>query len=278
MKSKPFQMNMKMQQTSVHTLIKKRAINQGGQCNVYNQESNSAAHVPPGRRRHAGSAVARGDGSGWQPLLAQTPAAAPKPRFVGVFFRTAWRRDTGCRRRKARFPTKLPYILESLEKVKDQTVGHQRPVVEVGGAAGGHDRLRSLGRGGVPDGHQAAQDRGFRRQRRQHHHRSDDRARRSARKTCCRRCSWRWKIRTRAPATAAKATAARTRTRSRGDRAADDHDSEVQGVQPASDGTRIRRSCSSGCSAAARRRKSAPQRMTQSRSILDSLLGGAARP
>ena len=42
-------------------------------------------------------------------------------------------------------PEKLPYILESLEKVKDQTDGAERPVVEVGGAARGHDRLGPLG-------------------------------------------------------------------------------------------------------------------------------------
>ena len=40
----------------------------------------------------------------------------------GSSSRTAWRRATGCRQPKARCPTKLPYILESLKKVKDQTV------------------------------------------------------------------------------------------------------------------------------------------------------------
>ena len=55
----------------------------------------------------------------------------------------------------------------------------ERPLVEVGGAAGGHDRLGPLGRRRVSDRHQAAQDRRFRRHGRQPDdrpaHRAEDR-------------------------------------------------------------------------------------------------------
>src|SRR5262245_37733998 len=53
--------------------------------------------------------------------------------------------------------------------------GAQRLVVEVGRTARGHDRIGSLGRGGVSHGDQAAQDRRQRRDRRQPDHRSGDR-------------------------------------------------------------------------------------------------------
>ena len=55
-------------------------------------------------------------------LLAQTAAAPKQPLRRASSSRTAWRRATGSRRPKARCRTKLPYILESLENVKDQTV------------------------------------------------------------------------------------------------------------------------------------------------------------
>ena len=68
---------------------------------------------------------------------------------------------------------------------------HERPLVEVGGAAGRDDRIGSLGGGRVPDRHQAAQDRRIGRDRRQSRRSISIIARRSARRRCCRRCSWR---------------------------------------------------------------------------------------
>ena len=47
---------------------------------------------------------------------------AEEPVHGHLLSRTAWRRATGCPRRRARCRSKLPFILESLEKVKDQTV------------------------------------------------------------------------------------------------------------------------------------------------------------
>ena len=53
--------------------------------------------------------------------LAQT-AAAPKPRFVGIFFPHGMAPGYWEPKAEGALPEKLPYILESLEKVKDQTV------------------------------------------------------------------------------------------------------------------------------------------------------------
>jgi Protein of unknown function (DUF1552) len=53
-------------------------------------------------------------------LLAQT-AAAPKQRFVGVFFPHGMAPGYWVPEQVGALPTKLPYILEGLEKVKDQT-------------------------------------------------------------------------------------------------------------------------------------------------------------
>jgi hypothetical protein len=53
--------------------------------------------------------------------LAQT-AAAPKPRFVGMFFPHGMAPGYWEPKLEGALPEKLPYILESLEKVKDQTV------------------------------------------------------------------------------------------------------------------------------------------------------------
>jgi Protein of unknown function (DUF1552) len=53
-------------------------------------------------------------------LLAQT-AAAPKQRFVGVFFPHGMAPGYWVPEQVGALPTKLPYILESLDKVKDQT-------------------------------------------------------------------------------------------------------------------------------------------------------------
>ena len=54
-------------------------------------------------------------------LLAQT-AANPKSRFVGVFFPHGMAPGHWEPAAEGALPEKLPYILESLEKVKDQTV------------------------------------------------------------------------------------------------------------------------------------------------------------
>ena len=53
--------------------------------------------------------------------VAQT-AAAPKPRFVGIFFPHGMAPGYWEPKAEGALPEKLPYILESLEKVKDQTV------------------------------------------------------------------------------------------------------------------------------------------------------------
>ena len=90
-------------------------------------------------------------------LLAQT-AANPKTRFVGIFFPHGMAPGHWEPAAEGALPEKLPYILESLEKVKDQTVGAERPLVAVGRAARGDDRFRSLGGRRVPHRHQAAQD------------------------------------------------------------------------------------------------------------------------
>ena len=130
----------------------------------------------------------------------------------------------------------------------------ERSLVAVGRAARGHDGIRSLGRGGVPDGDQAAEDRRLRRDRRQRDdrsaHRAEDRPGDAAAVAAARRA----RIRTRARATAAKATAARTRTRSRGWSCRRRKTRPCRG--PArSRWSSTRRSSSSACSAAARRRK-----------------------
>src|SRR5687768_2498495 len=54
-------------------------------------------------------------------LLAQT-AAAPKPRFVGVFFPHGMAPGHWEPSVEGALPDKLPYILESLQPVKDKTV------------------------------------------------------------------------------------------------------------------------------------------------------------
>src|SRR6185503_17087619 len=53
-------------------------------------------------------------------LLAQT-AATPKPRFVGIFFPHGMAPGYWEPGQEGSLPAKLPLILESLEKVKDQT-------------------------------------------------------------------------------------------------------------------------------------------------------------
>src|SRR5881409_2268313 len=53
--------------------------------------------------------------------LAQTPAN-PKPRFVGVFYPHGMGPGHWEPEKEGPLPEKLPYIMESLEKVKDQTV------------------------------------------------------------------------------------------------------------------------------------------------------------
>src|SRR5881409_1724887 len=53
--------------------------------------------------------------------LAQTPAN-PKPRFVGVFYPHGMAPGHWEPEKEGPLPEKLPYIMESLEKVKDQTV------------------------------------------------------------------------------------------------------------------------------------------------------------
>ena len=56
-----------------------------------------------------------------QTALAQT-AASPKPRFVGIFYPHGNAPGYWEPEKEGPLPEKLPYIMESLEKVKDQTV------------------------------------------------------------------------------------------------------------------------------------------------------------
>ena len=129
-----------------------------GICHVHHQEAHPAAHVPAGRRRHAGAAAAGCDGARRGQLLAQT-AANPKTRFVGVFYPA--RHGAGSlgargRRRASREAALHPGVAREGEGPDD---GAERPVVAVGRAARGHHRVRPLGGGRVPDRHQAAEDR-----------------------------------------------------------------------------------------------------------------------
>src|SRR5712691_707027 len=55
-------------------------------------------------------------------LLAQTPAGARKPRFVGVFYPHGMAPGYWEPEKEGSLPEKLPFIMEPLEKVKDQTV------------------------------------------------------------------------------------------------------------------------------------------------------------
>jgi len=55
-------------------------------------------------------------------LLAQTPAGSPKPRFVGVFYPHGMAPGYWEPEKEGALPEKLPSIMESLEKVKNQTV------------------------------------------------------------------------------------------------------------------------------------------------------------
>src|ERR671934_3141047 len=54
-------------------------------------------------------------------VLAQT-AAAPKPRFVGIFFPHGMAPGYWEPKEEGPLPEKLPYILESLERVRDRSV------------------------------------------------------------------------------------------------------------------------------------------------------------
>ena len=54
--------------------------------------------------------------------LAETPATGAKPRFVGVFYPHGMAPGYWEPKKEGPLPEKLPFIMESLEKVKDQTV------------------------------------------------------------------------------------------------------------------------------------------------------------
>ncbi len=94
----------------------------GATSHVHHEKTHSAPDVPAGRRRHAGAAAARRDDAGGDAAGADA-RPAPKPRFVGIFFPHGMAPGLlGARDRKARCRRSCRYILESLEKVKDQTV------------------------------------------------------------------------------------------------------------------------------------------------------------
>ena len=122
-KSTPFQMNMKSRQDAggVSDTSTRSNPEKGAQICPSSPREHSPTDVPAERRRDAGAAAARRDGAGEHGAGADR---APRRRRASSAssFRTAWRPATGSRHRRARCPEKLPYILESLEKVKNQTV------------------------------------------------------------------------------------------------------------------------------------------------------------
>ena len=131
--------------------------------------------------------------------------------------RTAWRRATGCRRRKAAASTMLPFNWKPLEPFREADRDPERPALALGRTASGRRPAPTTGwprrscartsrrRPPAPTSTPARPS-------------TRSSRRRSARTTCCRRCSSRSKIRARTRATAAKATAAPTPTRSPGRR------------------------------------------------------------
>ena len=169
-------------------------------------------------------------------VLAQT-AAAPKPRFVGIFFPHGMAPGYWVPETEGALPAKLPYILESLENVKDQTVDPERPAgrksAEPPEGTTGSDHWVAAA---FLTRHQAAEDRRRGRDRRQPDDRPDHRAEDRPGERCCRRCSSRSRIRARTRATAARATAARTRTRSRGSTLPTPPNEPLAAHQPAADG------------------------------------------
>ena len=143
----------------------------------------------------------------------------PRPASPASLFRTAWRPDGGCRKgavRANRSPRPEARLRvsddhEAARAVPRSGHDHERAVVQIGRAASGRDRRRSLGGGRIPV---------RRTSRRRPPARTSTTAppsirssrRRSGRRRCCLRSSW--ASRTRAPirATAAKAIAAPTPT------------------------------------------------------------------
>ena len=85
-------------------------------------------HIPrrtflQGRRRHAGPAAARRDGAGEHRAGADRRRAAPKPRFVGIFFPHGMAPGLlGAGRPKARCRTSCPTSSSRSTELKDQTV------------------------------------------------------------------------------------------------------------------------------------------------------------
>ena len=116
------------------------------------KKAHSAPDVPPGRRRHAGAAAARGDGARRQRCWRRRPRRHVRSRASSASsIRTAWRPGYWEPEKEGALAGKLPYILEVAQERQGPDGRPQRPVVEIGGAAGGHDRIRSLGRRRVPD-------------------------------------------------------------------------------------------------------------------------------
>ena len=140
----------------------------------HHEEAHSAADVPEGRRRHAGAAAARRHGSGAHRAGAdrrRAPEAALRRHLLPA------RHGAGHwepRRRRAAGQAALhPRVAQEGEGPDGR---HERPVVEVGRAARGHDRIGPLGGRGVSDRHQAAEDGRLGRDRRQRDDRPDHRA------------------------------------------------------------------------------------------------------
>ena len=236
------------------------AIAKGATSHVHHEKTHSAPDVPAGAPASRWRCRCSTRWCRRARLLAQTAAAPKQPLRGDLLPARHGARLLGAGAGGRAAGEAAATSSSRSKNVKDQTGRAERPLVEVGGAAGGHDRIGPLGGRRVPDRHQAAQDRRVRRHGRQRRRSIRSSRRRSARRRCCRRCSSRSRIRTRARATAAKATAARTRTRSRGSSCRRRRTSRRRAPARCR-WSSTRRSSSSACSAAARRRKCAPRGM-----------------
>ena len=231
--------------------------NGGPTSHVHLQETHSAPDVSPG----AGMTLALPLLDAMVPAataLAQTAAVAEEPRSWASFSRTGWRRATGSREREGALPDEAAAHPRVAREGQGSDRRAERALVEVGRAAGGHDRFRSLGRRGVPDRHQAEEDRRVRRDRRQPDDRSDHRAKDRAGDAAAVAAAGGRGSELELEQLRRRATAAPTRTRSRGSTCRRRPTSRCRG-RARCRWSSTRRWCSSACSGAARRRKCAPR-------------------
>ena len=147
--------------------------------------------------------------------LAQTAASAEAPFHGDLLPARDGARAMGTRRRRR--PAAEAAVHPRVAGEGEGPDGRaERPVVEVGGAARGHDRFGPLGGGSVSHRHQAAQDRRIRRHGGQPDDRSAHRAENRSRDAAALAPAGGGGSELRARATAERATAVPTRTPSRG--------------------------------------------------------------